>query len=123
MNAKSILVIEDEKSLLKTLTRKFESEGFFVRGAVNGKEGLSMALEFHPDLILLDIIMPEMDGITMLKKLREDEWGKDVSVMILSNLSDDSKIMTALENNTFDYLIKVNWSLDDLVKKVKEKLA
>lgn len=74
-------------------------------------------------MILLDIVMPEMDGITMLQKLRENDWGKKALVLILSNLSDYTKIFEALENNTFDYLIKTDWSLEELMEKIREKLA
>jgi len=122
MDKKTILVIEDEPALLGALTTKLENEGFSTLEAKNGQEGLDLALSAHPDAILLDIIMPKMDGITMLKKLREDEWGKKVLVLILTNLSDDRKVAEALEQNTFDYLVKSNWTLEDVVKKIKEKL-
>jgi len=69
-----------------------------------------------------NIIMPIMDGMSMLVKLREDNWGKNVPVVILTNLSDTEKIAESMEKKAFDYLIKTDWTLDDIVKKVKEKL-
>ncbi|MBT3538876.1 response regulator [Candidatus Parcubacteria bacterium] len=119
---KKILIVEDEKSLLEALKRKFSSEKFAVFEAKNGEEGLEMALKEHPDLILLDIVMPKMDGITVLGKLREDSWGKDAKVIILSNLSDATKVSEASKQGSFDYLVKSDWRIEDVVKKAKEIL-
>lgn len=118
-----ILIIEDECSLRKALADKFTKEGFMVIEAKDGEEGLKLALKEKPDLILLDIIMPKMDGITMLGKLREDKWGKDVRVIILTNLEDENKVMESVQKGAYDYLIKSDWKLEDVVKKAKEKLA
>ena len=86
--AKKILIVEDEASLRKALVEKFQREGFETFLAFDGVEGLDQAERIQPDLILLDIIMPKMDGMTMLKKLRESgDWGKQVPVIILTNLS------------------------------------
>ena len=122
MTKKKILIVDDEAPLSKVLKDKFESTGFEVLTAKNGEEGLMKAVTQKPDLILLDIVMPRLDGMTMLKKLREDEWGKGVEVILLTNLSDNDKVRQALKNNVYDYLIKSNWKLEDLVIKVKEKV-
>lgn len=116
-------IVEDELSLLEVLSDKFIKEGFKVLQAKNGDEGLRVALTEHPDIILLDIIMPVMDGMTMLKKLREDNWGKDAKVVILSNLSDNEKTAEALNSGSNDYLVKSDWKIEDVVKKVEEKLG
>ena len=116
-------IVEDELSLLEVLTDKFSKEGFKVLRAKNGKDGLKVALTEHPDIILLDIIMPVMDGMTMLKKLREDEWGKDAKVIILTNLSDNEKTAQALADGSNDYLVKSDWKIEDVVKKVEERLG
>lgn len=115
-------VVEDELSLLEVLSDKFVKEGFKVLQAKNGEEGLKVALAEHPDIILLDIIMPVMDGMAMLKKLREDSWGKDAKVIILTNLSDNEKTAQALDDGSNDYLVKSDWKIEDVVKKVEEKL-
>ncbi|MBU2541984.1 response regulator [Patescibacteria group bacterium] len=120
---KKILIVEDEPSLLKALEIKFIDEGFEVIKAVDGKQGLEMSLLEHPDIILLDIVMPIMDGMTMLKKLREDKWGKDAKVIILTNLSDAEKVAKAAEHNVFDFLVKTDWHISDVVEKVKERLG
>jgi len=117
-----ILIVEDEPSLIRVLNDKFSEEGFEVFLAHDGEEGLKKSLEEHPELILLDIIMPKMDGVTMLKKLREDDWGKDVPVILLTNLSESEKIAEATKQGVYDYLIKSDWKINDVVKKVRERL-
>lgn len=101
---------------------KLSREGFIVVRTKNGEEGLSAALSGHPDLILLDILMPKMDGITMLKELRKNEWGKNVQVILLTNLSDVENISEALNNNVTDYLIKSDWNIKEVISRIKEKL-
>jgi DNA-binding response OmpR family regulator len=120
---KKILIIEDEQPLVKALTDKLQDEGFSVSVAHDGVEGLKMSLEEKPGLVLLDLILPKMDGMTYLDKLRDDEWGREVPVIILTNLSDDKKVVEAQKSGVYDYLIKTDWSLDDVIKMVKEKLG
>jgi DNA-binding response OmpR family regulator len=128
-NNKKILiveVVEDESSLRNALKDKLEREGFIMLEAKNGEEGLEVALSEHPDLILLDIIMPQMDGLTMMKKLRhENEWGKSVPIILLTNLSaDDEKINQAItESEPAYYLVKSNWTINDLIGKIRERLS
>lgn len=119
---KRILVIEDEPSLRKALNDKLIREGFTTYQATDGKEGLEMALREHPDLVLLDIIMPVMDGMTMLSELRKDSWGGHVPVIILTNLLDADKVSASLSQNVYDYLVKTDWSLEDVVKKIRARL-
>ena len=120
---KKILIVEDETSSLKALVDKFNREGFKTIEAQDGEIGLKKALKEHPDLILLDIILPKMDGLTALKKLREDKWGKDALVILLTNLSDSKKVAEAVEHNACEYLVKSDWTIEDVVKRVKDKLA
>ncbi len=123
---KNVLVIEeieDDALLRKVLHDKLVLEGFGVLEANNGEEGLAVALERHPDLILLDILMPKMGGLAMLKKLREDEWGKTARVIILTNYDDVEKIADALGNRVFEYYLKADTPLDELIRKVKENLG
>ncbi|MFA7385407.1 MAG: response regulator [Candidatus Paceibacterota bacterium] len=120
-----ILIVEDEKVMLDSLAEKFTKEGFETIKAVDGEEGLKKALEFHPDLILLDIMMPKMDGLTMLKKIREDSWGENVKVVILTNAEDNKRIAEGVEyglTDKFSYLIKTDNTLDSIVEEVKKIL-
>jgi len=120
-NAYKILVVEDEHSLAAALKDKLSKEGFLVIEAKNGEEGLEAVKKESPDLILLDIVMPKMDGLTMLEKCRE-ELDRDVPVIMLTNLSDKFRVAKSLNEGAYDYLIKSDWSLEDIVKRIKEKL-
>ena len=121
---KTILIVEDEQDLREALTDKLTREAFTVLEAKNGKEGLDKALGEHPDLILLDIVMPEMDGMTVLRKLREDTWGKTVPVILLTNLSatEESIIEEMVKYAPSHYLVKSDWKIKDVVEKIKETL-
>ena len=117
-----ILIVEDESALLMVLSDKFRREGFAVFEAKDGGEGLKSAQKNKPHIIVLDIIMPSMDGLSMLKKLREDKWGNSTPVLILSNLSDHEQISEATSRGIVEYLVKSNWGLEDVVNKVKETI-
>jgi len=120
MNTKKILIVDDTKSYLWVLSQTFISAGFSVVTAENGEVGLVKVKEEKPDLILLDITMPIMDGITMSKKLKEE--GIQTPIIFLTNMSDTKNISEASENAT-DYIIKSDISVDDVVARVREKLG
>jgi DNA-binding response OmpR family regulator len=122
MEAYKIVIAEDETPLLRGLKDRFTLEGFTVFPAENGEEAVKLALENHPNMILLDIIMPIMDGMTALKKIREDSWGKTANIIFLTNLSDSDKVSDAVANGVYDFLVKVDWSLDDLVQRVVNQI-
>jgi DNA-binding response OmpR family regulator len=115
-----ILIVEDEIKLQKALSDKIIREGWQSINAGNGEEGLTMAEREKPDLVLLDIIMPVMDGLTMLKELRKIS---QVPVLILTNLYDEQKLINAFRAGSYDYLIKANYSLDEVIAKIKEALT
>lgn len=122
-NKKTILIVEDEDSLVGAVHDKLEEAGFATLRAKNGEEGLATALREHPDLVLLDILMPKMDGLEMLKKLREDVWGKKVEVIVLTNISGNEKVAEVLDNGAFEYLVKTDIKIEEVVAKVKQKLG
>lgn len=122
-NKKTILIIDDEESYRKIFSDKLLKEGLNVLEARDGSTGLQIATDKKPDLILLDLEMPIMDGMTMLEKLREDDWGRNAKVIIFTNTSDNAKIAEAIKNETFIYLVKADTSLDELTNKVKNLLA
>lgn len=117
-----ILVIEDEDVLRRLLVMTLRSEGFRVAEAEDGNDGQTLALRHHPRLILLDIIMPRVNGIDMLKLLRQDEWGRDANVVLLTNLGDAESLKRASEYNVSDYLVKSDWSLDELTVQIRQRL-
>lgn len=120
-----ILLVEDEISIWKMLVHKLEIENFEVITALNGKEGLEMAIAQTPDLILLDILLPIMDGLTMLQELRKsNEYGKNVLVILLTNLSagNEDIIKKVAETKPAYYFVKADMNMNDLTKKIKELL-
>jgi len=116
---KRILIVDDTKSYLFILSETLRDAGFIVATAENGEEGLSAVNEEKPDLILLDITMPKMDGITMAKKLKESNI--QVPIIFLTNMSDLKHVSEAMETAT-DYIVKADASMDDIIIRVKEKL-
>lgn len=122
-----ILIVEDERILADTLTEKLDAEKFEVAECFNGLDGIEFALMRHPDLILLDILMPKMDGFEVMKKLSEDPWGKEAKVIILTNVSDPSNVVVSSGfvgfGKNYEYLTKANTSLDEVVLRIKHKLG
>lgn len=122
MEKKKILIIEDEAMLQRALTEFLESEKFEIVNALNGEEGLMMAKEKKPDLILLDIILPKKDGYEVLEEIKKNEDTKKIPVIILTNLESAEDIQRAFDAGATTYLVKSNYKLDDVVKKIKDTL-
>jgi len=119
---KKILIVEDDKAFLWILRQSFTSDGFFVFFAQDGEEGLAVAEKEKPDLILLDILMPKMDGITMAKKLKEK--GSKSQIIFLTNLKDAEHISEAVSiANETDYIVKSDLHIDQIVSRVKDRLG
>lgn len=116
---KLILFIEDEPTLQKTLGRVLEQEGFEVQAALDGQSGLAFIKRSKPDLILLDLILPKMDGFEVLKNLKADEATKKIPVIVLTNLESPQDVGRALSLGADTYLVKANYELDEVVKKIK----
>lgn len=122
MNKKTILIAEDDALLRAALYEKLTREGFTVRIARDGEECVEEAFESYPDLILLDILMPNMSGLAVLKRLRADPWGKTVKVIFLTNTTDAQH---AVEEDPYladGYLIKSNTRIRDVVTNIREQL-
>jgi len=120
---KKILFIEDESVLQKTFEKALRAEGYDIISALDGETGLKLAQTQKPDLILLDLILPRLNGFEVLKKLKEDPQTKEIPVIILTNLERMSDIDKALELGATTYLVKVNYSLEEVVKKIKKTLG
>lgn len=121
---KRILVVEDEKNLRTAIVDVLQYNNFETLEAKNGKEAIKLALREHPDLILLDLFMPEMDGMTALAKIRHDSWWSKVPVIILTNINPSAEelVQDVIKNEPLYYFIKSDWKLHDIAQKIEETL-
>ncbi len=118
---KKILFIEDESALQKALGDVLSQEGYKMISALDGKIGMRLAKTENPDLILLDLILPRMLGLDVLKSLKKDSETKWIPVIVLTNREDLEMIEQAMTLGASSYLIKANYSLEELLKKIKQK--
>ena len=120
---KTILFIEDEGTLQKTLGDVLSKEGYKILAALDGEVGARLAKEKTPDLILLDLVLPKMTGLEVLKKLRGDEETKDIPVIVLTNSEDMQDIQQVMDLGATTYLVKSNYELQEVVQKIKTALG
>jgi len=118
-----VLLVEDDLFLSKILSSKFKKEGFLVELAMDGEEGLKKVKSFAPDIILLDLIMPKKNGFEVLEEIKLNDKTKNIPVIILSNLGQNSDVSKGKELGAVDYLVKANFSLKEVVARVREHLA
>ena len=118
----SVLIVEDDQMILDMYCIKLQIEGYDVMTAPNGKVGFEMAKEKNPHLILLDVIMPEMDGFSVLRKLKNEEITQSIPVILLTNLGQDGDVQKGYQLGAVDYLIKANYTPSQVVEKVKSYL-
>ncbi len=119
---KKILLIEDEAELRETMVEYLMGEKFEVVAAIDGQSGLEMTQKELPDLILLDIILPKMDGFTVLEEIKKNEKTRHIPVILLTNLESMENIQKAIEKGAYAYLIKADFKLEEVAKKIKEVL-
>ncbi len=120
---KKVLIVEDENSMLWSLKESLNDAGIVTLEAKDGEEGLKVALENHPDLVLLDLLLPKMSGQNFLKNLRADEWGKTARVIVLTNLGSEEVEQEVRDLGIDEFLAKKDWSLENVVGMVKSKLG
>lgn len=121
---KKILIVDDEQDLREAIEVTLSGLGHQVFTAENGIEAVEIALTEHPDVMLLDLNMPKMDGHAVLKRLRRDEaWGKKANIIVLTALNDLETLSQTLEEGGLEYIVKSDVSLEDIAKKITEKLA
>jgi len=120
--AKKILIVEDDKFLRELIARKLRNEGYEVLEAVDGEEGLKKIKEIKPDLVLLDLILPGIDGFEVLAKKKEDPQIEKIPVMLLSNLGQREDVERGLRLGAVDYLVKANFTPQEIIEKVKNLL-
>jgi CheY-like chemotaxis protein len=118
-----ILAVEDDKYLSSIYQMKLKNQGYQVELAANGGEGLEKAKSFKPDLILLDLIMPVMDGYAMLNELKKDPQLKGIKVIILTNLGQEGDIQQAVQHGVLDYVVKTDTATTEIIDKIEKLLA
>ena len=118
-----ILLVEDDKFLIKLYSEKLVREGFEVSMAISGEEGLTKIEREKPELILLDIILPQKNGFDILSEVKLNPHTKDIPVILLTNLGQDADIKTGMDLGAADYLIKTDFSINDLPERIRRVLA
>ncbi|HNZ55342.1 MAG TPA: response regulator [Candidatus Paceibacterota bacterium] len=119
---KKILIVEDDEFLRSLNAKRLEGEGFEVLVAVDGNEALTKLTEIKPDLIFLDLLLPNVDGFEVLTKIKQDETTKNIPVIVFSNLGQAEDIEKAKKLGADDFMVKANFTLDDVISKIKETL-
>ncbi|HEX9722609.1 MAG TPA: response regulator [Candidatus Paceibacterota bacterium] len=117
---KTLLFIEDESVIHKTLSDVLEGEEYDIISALDGEIGLRMAKEKHPDLILLDLVMPKMNGFEVLEALKKEESTRDIPVIVLTNLEQMEDIQKAIDLGATTYLVKSNYNLNEVVAIIEK---
>ena len=118
-----IAIIEDDVAIAQMYRIKFESEGYTVSVAENGLLGLKLIEKFAPDIVLLDLMMPEMNGDEMLLAMRASDWGKDVKVIILTNMGEQEAPLTLRELGVSAFIVKANMTPRQVAELVKKQLS
>jgi DNA-binding response OmpR family regulator len=119
---KTILIIEDDKFLRELIARKLIKEGYEISEAIDGEEGIKKIKEEKPDLILLDLILPGIDGFEVLARIKEDPALAAIPVIILSNLGQKEDVEKGLKLGAVDYLIKAHFTPGEIIEKIKNAL-
>lgn len=117
-----IAIIEDDAVISQMYRMKFETDGFDVQLANNGEKGVALVEHFSPDIILMDLQMPEMDGATALAAIRKNQWGKDVPVIILTNLGEEEAPKSLKDLGIHSYIVKAELTPRQVVQRVKDAL-
>lgn len=124
MAQQTILIVEDDQFLRDLLAKKLLDEGFAVDTAVDGQEGLEKIIKGKPTLVLLDIMLPSLDGFEILKQVKHhaDTAVTSIPVVMLTNLGQESDIQKGRELGAADYLVKANFTTDEIIQKVRDVL-
>jgi len=118
-----IAIIEDDLAIAQMYRMKFEAEGYTIEIAENGKLGLALCEQMKPDIILLDLMMPEMNGDEMLEKMRSTEWGKNVKVIILTNVGEQEAPEKLKDMGVVAFIVKADMTPRQVAELVKAKLV
>ena len=119
---KKILIIEDDEFLRQLISKKMSSEGFSVTSAIDGSDGLEKVKNTMPDLVLLDLLLPTIDGFDVLSAIKADKATASIPVIILSNLGQQEEISKGMNLGAVDFLVKAQLTPEEIVEKVKNLL-
>lgn len=119
---KKILIVEDDRTLVRLYSTKIEKSGYEVATAFDGEEGLEKISSFKPDVVLLDIIIPKLDGFSVLEKMKKNPATKNIAVILLTNLGQDEDVSKGKELGARDYLVKSQFTPAEIVKKMEAVL-
>ncbi len=120
---KKILFIEDDSSLQRTIGDLLTSNGYIFISALTGEDGIRLCMAESPDLVILDLILPQKDGFEVLTKIRNTPETKNTPVIVLTNLEGSEEVERALSLGAHTYLIKLRYSLDEVLEKIKKALG
>jgi DNA-binding response OmpR family regulator len=119
MNVATVLIVEDDQNIRDLYADAFSIAGILVLTAADGGVGVELALKHHPDAILMDIMMPTMNGHMAVNRIRKDAWGKAATIIYLTNMSDAENVTHAVEQGSEEYIIKANTSVKEVVNRVR----
>jgi len=119
MKETTVLIVEDDEAIRTLYTTALESAGLSVLSAKDGVEGVEKALKHHPAVILMDIMMPNMNGHQAMQKIRHDSWGKHAKVVFLTNFSDAENVAYAVAEGSDEYIVKANADIKEVINKVR----
>lgn len=120
---KKVLLVEDEQILLELLDKKLRGQGYDVSLASDGEEGLRLARQVIPDIIILDILMPKMDGFAMMTELQKDENLKKIPIIIVSNSGQTVELSRARQLGAKDWLVKTEFDPQEVIEKIKKQIG
>ncbi|MCE7936173.1 response regulator [Candidatus Saccharibacteria bacterium CPR2] len=121
--SRKIAIVEDDLAISQMYRMKFEAEGYTVQTADNGKVGFDLIKNFNPDIVLLDLMMPEMNGDELLEKIRKEDWGEDVKVIVLTNLGQEEAPDSLRTLNVHSFIVKAEMTPKQVAEHVKQALA
>lgn len=124
MPPKKILLVDDDLVLTDMVSEVLRTDGYDVHVEHDGEAGLAKALEWQPDVVILDVMMPKLTGLAVLETIRGTEWGKTVPALLMTNVNEPEAISATAETGTpVEYLLKTDWTIEQIVEKIKAKVS
>lgn len=123
MLGKKVLIIEDDSVMSESLTYSLRAKGYKVESAITGTTGISLCRKFDPDLLILDLVLPDTHGLEVLDEIRSNDWGKDLKVLILTNVENETLKRKLFTMDIVDYLMKINTTLSKVIETVDISLS